>query len=107
VDGWTTVGRLEDLPDGRGLRHVVDDLQLLVVRVGDRVFALGNRCTHQGAPLDRGALRTASPMSVTCPAHGSMFRLEDGRVMRGPAMRPLPCFEVAIEDGVVSVRVDR
>lgn len=102
--GWVDVGRLEDLPEGRGTRHVVEDAQVLVVRIGDRVFALGNRCPHQGTPLDRGAIRAAAPTSVTCPAHGSMFQLADGRVMRGPATTPLPRYEAQVTNGRVSIR---
>ena len=31
---------------------------------------------------------------LTCPWHGSMFRLTDGSVARGPATAPQPAFEV-------------
>lgn len=104
VDGWVAIGSLDELPDGKGTRHLVGDQQVLVVRIGDRLFALGNRCPHQGAPLDRGAIRAASPSSVTCPAHGSMFQLADGRVLRGPAKSPLPRYEVDVTNGEVSIR---
>jgi nitrite reductase/ring-hydroxylating ferredoxin subunit len=43
-------------------------------------------------------------VAVTCPAHGSMFSLNDGRVMRGPAMRPVTAYEVRIRDEKVEVR---
>lgn len=101
---WVELGPLEGLPDGKGARHTVGDEQVLVVRLGDEVFALGNRCPHQGAPLDRGAIRAASPSSVTCPAHGSMFQLADGRVLRGPATTPLRRFDVGVTNGLVSIR---
>jgi nitrite reductase/ring-hydroxylating ferredoxin subunit len=101
---WVELGPLTGLPDGRGTRHMVGTEQVLVVRLGDEVFALGNRCPHQGAPLDRGAVRAASPSSVTCPAHGSMFQLADGRVLRGPATSPLPRYDVRVAKGLVSIR---
>ena len=101
---WTEVGRLEDLPEGKGHQVVVDLVKVLLVRSGDRVFAVEDTCTHQGAQLHAGAVRTTPPMSVICPLHGSVFGLEDGRVLRGPATEPLLTYEVQVTDGVVSVR---
>jgi nitrite reductase/ring-hydroxylating ferredoxin subunit len=105
ADGWSAIGPLEDLPDGRSARVQVDGTDVLVVRAGERIFAVGNRCTHQGAPLDRGVARADGPTpTVTCPAHGSVFSLEDGGVRRGPAARPVPAFEVRVSDGTVELR---
>ncbi len=47
-------------------------------------------------PLDKA--RVAGGI-LTCPAHGSQFRLEDGRVVRPPAQQPLPTYEVREVDG--------
>ncbi|MET0800949.1 MAG: Rieske (2Fe-2S) protein [Actinomycetota bacterium] len=102
---WIAVGTLDDLPDGEGHRVEIDDVTVLLVRSGDRVFAIGNRCTHQGAPLDRGRVQVgASLATVTCSAHGSMFDLEDGRVLRGPASKPEPAYEVRVTDRSVALR---
>jgi nitrite reductase/ring-hydroxylating ferredoxin subunit len=101
---WTEVGKLEDLPEGKARQVVVDLAKVLLVRSGGSVFALEDTCTHQGAPLHAGAVRTMSPASVTCPLHGSMFGLEDGRVLRGPATEPLLRYETRVTDGVVEIR---
>ena len=102
---WMPAGRLEDLPDGKANRISVGDEAVLLVRAGERVYALGGRCTHQGAPLARGPVKISGSLAtVTCPAHGSVFGLEDGRVMRGPATRPVEAFETRVVDGVVEVR---
>jgi len=104
-EGWTDVGALDELPEGRAIRVEVDGGPAMVVRSGDDLFAIGSRCTHQGAPLDRGVLRiAASQRTVTCPAHGSMFSLDDGSVVRGPASRPVPSFDVRVEEGLVQLR---
>ena len=47
---------------------------------------------------------TGSLPTVTCPAHGSMFDLTDGEVRRGPAIHPVPAFDVRVVDGIVEVR---
>ena len=77
---------------------------MLLYRTEERIYAIANRCSHQGAPLDRGVVKAGSDPSVTCPAHGSVFRLADGRVMRPPAGTPLPTFEAQVTDGMVELR---
>ena len=104
-DGWLPTGSLDDLSEATAARVTVGDATVLLVRSGDRVFAIGNRCTHQGAPLDRGPVKISGSLAtVTCPAHGSVFGLEDGKVMRGPAMKPVDAFETRVVDGTVEVR---
>ena len=102
---WIRVMPASELLEGRAVRTSLGDQDLLLYRRGDDVYALSDRCTHQGAPLHRGRVSgTGATLSVTCPAHGSMFRLVDGRVLRGPAMRPVAAYEARVSDGGVEVR---
>ena len=87
------------------MRVAFGEATVLLVRSGERVHAIGNRCTHQGAPLDRGPVKVGgSPATVTCPAHGSMFGLEDGRVLRGPATKAVESYDTCITEGSVEIR---
>jgi nitrite reductase/ring-hydroxylating ferredoxin subunit len=96
---------LDDLMDRKPTRVAVDGDAVLLVKGDDQVFALGNQCTHQGAGLDRGVIKIAgSVRTVTCPAHGSVFRLDDGKVMRPPATKPVPVYDVKVEDGRILIR---
>jgi nitrite reductase/ring-hydroxylating ferredoxin subunit len=105
MGGWVTVAEIDELLEGKAIRVAMDGETVLIVRSGDDVFAIGNQCTHQGAGLDRGVVKIAgSVRTVTCPAHGSVFRLDDGKVMRPPATKPVPVYDVKIEDGRVFVR---
>jgi 3-phenylpropionate/trans-cinnamate dioxygenase ferredoxin subunit len=104
-EGWEDAAIDEELPVGKPIRVSVGDVPVLLVRAGEDVFAVGNQCTHQGAALDRGVVKIAGSMrTVTCPAHGSMFNLESGKPMRPPATKPVPVFDVKVEDGRVFVR---
>jgi 3-phenylpropionate/trans-cinnamate dioxygenase ferredoxin component len=105
VSDWVDVSGFDELLEKRSLRAVVDNGALMVVKDGEQVFAIGNQCTHQGAALDRGVVKIAgSVRTVTCPAHGSMFNLETGKPMRPPATKPVPVYDVRVEDGRVLVR---
>lgn len=78
---------------------------MLLYRTEDRIFALANRCSHQGGPLHKGVVKpTGSIPTVTCPVHGSIFRLTDGLVVRGPAKTPQPVYEARVNGEMVEVR---
>jgi nitrite reductase/ring-hydroxylating ferredoxin subunit len=105
VADWVDVADVTDLAAGKPIRVSVDSVSVLLIRIGDEYLAVGNQCTHQGAGLDRGVVKIAgSVRTVTCPAHGSVFRLDDGKVMRPPATKPVPVYDVKVEDGRVFVR---
>lgn len=104
-DGWTPTVAIESLPDGRPARVTVEGEPVLLVRDGNRLFAIGDRCTHQGAPLSRGRVTfSGSIAQVTCPAHGSTFDLSDGHVLRAPATQPEPAYDARVSDGVIEIR---
>lgn len=102
--GWHVVGRTADLPLGEPVRRLLGEVPLLVVRgEGDRVDVLADRCAHASGPLSEGEVADGC---VTCPWHGSVFRLSDGRNVAGPATAPQPCFETRVDaNGTVSVRL--
>lgn len=59
----------------------VDGQEALVCRVGERVFVVGARCPHRGAPLEEGSLSGAI---LRCPWHGASFDVRTGDRVRGP-----------------------
>lgn len=101
---WIAVAPLEQLADRRATRVDLGGEGVLVARDGERLFAVGARCPHQGAPLQKGPLAFGALDQVTCPVHGSRFSLADGRVLRGPATTPVPVYDVRVSDGMVEAR---
>lgn len=98
---WTDACAESELSDGVPHAVTVLDFPVLLVRDGGALRAIGNRCTHRGAPLHEGELTDGC---IVCPWHGSVFELADGSVRRGPATRPAAVFEVRAVDGRVQVR---
>ena len=74
---------------------------LLSLRLGGG-NAISDVCGHAGGPLHEGELAEGC---VTCPWHGSVFRLDGGDVVHGPATGPQPRYEVRVAAGRVSVRL--
>ena len=92
---------LAELADGTMvLGHAGGD-PVLVARHGDEVFAVGAKCTHYGAPLNRGLLVGDT---VRCPWHHAAFSLRTGEAERPPALNPLACWTVEQRDGRVYAR---
>lgn len=102
-DEWHSVGRLSELAEGKPVHRIVgDDTSLVVVRRGTGVDVLAGRCSHLSGPLWEGEIDDGC---VTCPWHGSVFRLDDGSVVNGPATAPQPVFETRFEGDEVLVRL--
>jgi nitrite reductase/ring-hydroxylating ferredoxin subunit/uncharacterized membrane protein len=98
---WTPTVTEDELAAGRPVCARAGDVNVLIVRDGDGIHALDDRCTHRGGPLHEGEVADGC---VTCPWHGSRFRLTDGSVERGPASSPQPLYETRVSDGRVEVR---
>jgi nitrite reductase/ring-hydroxylating ferredoxin subunit/uncharacterized membrane protein len=103
-EDWTSLCSLADLPDGRPVVRTVADVPLLVYRRGDQVSALIERCGHETGPLGEGEVTgSGAGACVTCPWHGSVFRLADGKVVHGPAASDQPVVRARVRDGMVEV----
>lgn len=74
--------------------------EILVAKAGGRFYALGNVCTHNGCRLSNGRIREGR---IRCPCHGSQFDPATGKVLQGPAERPVPVYHVKVERGQVWV----
>jgi nitrite reductase/ring-hydroxylating ferredoxin subunit/uncharacterized membrane protein len=98
---WTGVLDAAELSEGRPRVVQAGDAEVLLFREGNRLHALWASCTHQGGPLAEGSFADGC---VTCPWHGSTFRLADGKVVRGPAAASQPVYEARVTDGKVEVR---
>ena len=98
---WTVAADAAQLPDGRPLRVVVGDTPVFLLREGDSIFAIHDRCSHRGCSLSDGELEGDH---VICPCHGSTFDRRDGSVKRGPATAAQPAFQVRVQDGRIEVR---
>jgi nitrite reductase/ring-hydroxylating ferredoxin subunit/uncharacterized membrane protein len=90
-----------DLPEGELKRVLYKETPLLLVRRGDRVYALAETCAHLGGPLSEGKLEGDA---VVCPWHASRFTLKSGEVVDGPSAFPQPCLKTRIRDGQIEVR---
>jgi NADPH-dependent 2,4-dienoyl-CoA reductase/sulfur reductase-like enzyme/nitrite reductase/ring-hydroxylating ferredoxin subunit len=90
-----------DLPDGTPLAGRVEDDDVVLVRQGEDLFAIGAHCTHYHGPLAEGLV--VGDM-LRCPWHHACFSLRSGEPLRAPALDPVACWRVERVGDTVFVR---
>ncbi len=96
---WENLGALENFAPGSLATVKRHPHQLVVIRTttGD-IFALDNRCPHEGYPLAQGDLKDCS---LTCAWHNWKFDVRDGTcLLGGEDVRSYP---VRVRDGALEV----
>ena len=63
----------------------------LLVKENGKFSAIGNKCTHYGAPLIKGHLHNGV---VRCPWHGACFNTCTGDIEDFPGLDSVPVYEV-------------
>src|SRR5437667_9764138 len=100
-DDYVAVMNVEDLAEGELTRVDAAGIPAVLLKQGNTIYAIGAICTHLAGPLDEG---TCEDGVVTCPWHGSRFRMSDGSVMNGPAVYAEPMFAVRVQNGKIELR---
>jgi nitrite reductase/ring-hydroxylating ferredoxin subunit len=101
-----------ELPDGERRIVNIGRRSIGVFHVGDRFYAVRNRCPHQGGPLCVGhilgdamadvpgaAAVSENPLRIACPWHGWEYDLATGQSFMGPADPGVKSYAVALEPG--------
>jgi nitrite reductase/ring-hydroxylating ferredoxin subunit/uncharacterized membrane protein len=103
---WKTAIANDELKEREPVVVDLDDVPTLLYRSGDTTYALSNRCTHAGGPLNEGEFDEffEGAPCVRCPWHQSVFRLKDGAVMHGPAAIPQPTYDAQVTGDKTAVR---
>ena len=93
-----TVGKpllaVSKLPANGGV--ILTNPAVVITQASGAVHAFSAICTHQGCHVNR-----VSGGRIYCPCHGSVFSADTGRVLAGPAPRPLPRVRVSVRGGKV------
>jgi len=86
---------LSELVDGTARRVMVDGRPVALVRVGDRVHAIDDTCSHSDVSLADGEV-DVDECALECWKHGSLFDLETGEALTLPAVNPVAVHAVSV-----------
>ena len=98
---WMPAADPSLLADRRPLRVVVDDTPVLLLRDGEEIYAIHDRCSHRGCSLSDGDLEGDE---IVCACHGSRFSVRDGSLKHGPATAAQPAFQVRRHNDRIELR---
>jgi nitrite reductase/ring-hydroxylating ferredoxin subunit len=74
---------------------------VLLVRRGQDIYAVSNKCAHMGCPLSRGSL---GGFIVECPCHEWTFDVRTGEFVTAREIR-IPRYECKTENGKIYVNI--
>ena len=97
---WIDVGAIISVSESAPLAVEVDGYPIVVVRCGEELLAVEDRCTHDGESL---AGAEVEGCQIICPRHFAHFDLRTGEALTPPAYEPLKTFNVRLESGRVLV----
>ena len=98
---WTPAADASQLADGKPTQVIVRDTPVLLLKDGELIFAIHDRCSHRGCSLSEGQVEGDE---IVCACHGSRYDRRDGSLRGGPATAAQPAFQVRHRDGVLEVR---
>jgi len=99
---YVPVAGVEQIANGERLFIEIDDRSIVVFNIADRLFAIGDICTHDGGPLGDGKV---DGWDIICPRHGARFDIRSGKVISLPAFIDIPAYPVRIVEGQIEIGV--
>ena len=100
-ESYVKVGMVNDFPSGSLKKVTVGAEEVVIGNIGGQLYAIADKCTHRGGPLNEGELEGTT---VTCPWHGGQFNLTNGKVMQPPPMTDAAPYVVKIEASTVFLK---
>jgi 3-phenylpropionate/trans-cinnamate dioxygenase ferredoxin component len=97
---WIDIGPASGLAEAVPLSAEVDGVPVVVVRCGKELFAVEDRCTHDGESFAGAEVESCE---LICPRHGSRFDLRTGDALTPPAYEPVRTYAVREHDGRILV----
>jgi 3-phenylpropionate/trans-cinnamate dioxygenase ferredoxin component len=101
---WIDVGEARSVGESVPRPAEVGGVAVVVVRCGTQLYAVEDRCTHDGESLGGAQVEDCQ---IICPRHLSRFCLRSGEALTPPAYEPLRTYRVREQDGRVLVEDPR
>ncbi len=102
LEGFQKICTIHDLVENSGKRFIVNDTEIAVFLIQNKVYAVNNICPHkQSALIYDGFIEREF---VVCPAHGWMFSLKSGKTPEGS--KGLETYKTVVVEDQVYIKVE-
>ena len=68
-----------ELQSGEMKEWEIEGIHFLLIRKGEKYYAIGKKCPHLGCKLSKGTLKDNH---IICPCHGSTFDITNGKCIK-------------------------
>jgi 3-phenylpropionate/trans-cinnamate dioxygenase ferredoxin subunit len=103
TSGWVDVGASGALSENVPLAVELQGASVVIVHCEEgRLFAVEDRCTHDGEPLGDAPVENCQ---IICPRHGAHFCLRTGEALTPPAYEPLRRYAVREREGRIELEL--
>ena len=99
---YVAVAQVEEVKPGERIVLDVNEHYIALFNVDGTYYAIEDLCTHDDGPLGDGEL---SGTIIECPRHGAQFDITTGKVVRMPAITPIPRYDVRVVDGTIQILI--
>ena len=100
MSAWIDVGPADAITEANPLTAEVDGYPIVIVPCGKELFAIEDRCSHDGASFAGAEVEACE---IICPRHGARFSLRTGEALTPPAYEAILTFKVRVENGRILV----
>ena len=98
------VGTVEQYELDQPVEVELGQVKAVVIRTRSGIYALGNKCTHYGAPLNKSVVKNDR---IKCPWHGACFHIATGDIEDAPACDPLPTYNIRIDNNNIYITAEQ
>jgi len=103
---YVRVGTIAEIPEGEVRAFELPSGRVAVAHDERRLFAFAEICTGEGCALAEASFDDRSAQ-LTCASCDSVFDLETGEPLEGPAKDPLRLFTAREDDGWLEISTER
>lgn len=101
---FVKVASQAELPPGERLLIEINGQPIVILNLAGKLFAMGDICTHDNAPLGDGDL---DGYQIICPRHGARFDVRTGKALTLPAVHDSPAYPVRVRDGQIEIGIPK
>ena len=99
---YITVATTDEIKPGDRIVVDVGEHYVAIFNVDGKYYAIEDVCTHDDGPLAEGELVGTI---IECPRHGAQFDITTGKVVRMPAITPVPWYPVRVAGNEVQILI--
>ncbi len=96
--------KISEIKQGKAKSFKIDDLEIALINLGSKFFALSNICPHQHTQIVNHTEAIIEGENIVCPMHGWTFEIKTGKPVYGSGR--LKSFEVEIRNDEIWVKLD-